>query len=690
MLKQLLLLPVVTLPIGRTLLTSRRQSPNLMSEHALSIGSVNVRRRSVVQHGLLQSSSFDILLIQEPWFGCINTQRSDADPDGVEVRGTTANNMWECFLPPFRSDETCKVAVYVRAELARKAFVRCRDDLLSSLSAMILDIFFEEDSLRLLNVYHHVPSEGGGHNLSHILSLELDPVVPTLVAGDFNTHGAGWSLPGATASSWAQALDDWFEDNELSLWNPSGVATWLGREDQRPSVLDLVLLNSPALMSGLFSDASVSFEESLGSDHAAMVVFWTPSHTLPSTPPSPLPGFAVEDDMQASWSLAFAAIPDPVISGPPSLVIAAERLLTDIAEVSTSLFGPRRPPDPRGVRWWSPACSAALAAVRSAPRAERQMASRAFSSILASERRRWADEFVHYTASKQIWEATRWRHGRRSNRIPPLRPSPDAPLVRSHPDVSTVLTDRFFPPVRDTVSASQPDDPPPLCTRDWPPVSSDEVATALAHTSNSSAPGLSGVNYKLLKWAFAARPERFVNLYNACLDLGIHPWSAAKVVPIAKPKRADYSLPKAYRPISLLECCAKLLEKVVATRILYDLNAFSVLPSSQFGSRDGHCAVDAALALAHTAQQGRAAGFPVALLLFDIQGFFDNIRRDRLVYLFGLFGFPPSVCDWVRSFLSDRTVTMHFHGESSALTHVLDGIPQGSPISPILSAVYTV
>ena len=131
----------------------------------------------------------------------------------------------------------------------------------------------------------------------------------------------------------------------------------------------------------------------------------------------------------------------------------------------------------------------------------------------------------------------------------------------------------------------------------------------------------------MIKWAFSATPDRFVSLFNGCLLYGKHPWTGAKVVPIPKPNKPDYTIPKAYRPISLLECCGKLLEKIVARRIMSDLNTFNLLPNTQFGSRDYHCATDAALVLAHTAQQGLASGYPVATLLFNIQGFFDNINR---------------------------------------------------------------
>ena len=131
----------------------------------------------------------------------------------------------------------------------------------------------------------------------------------------------------------------------------------------------------------------------------------------------------------------------------------------------------------------------------------------------------------------------------------------------------------------------------------------------------------------------------------------------------------------AYRPISLLECCGKLLEKIVAKRIMSNLNTYNLLPNTQFGSRDYHCATDAAMVLVHTAQQGLTTGHPVATLLFDIQGFFDNINRDRIVHIFDILGFPLELVRWVESFLSDRTLALHFNGWASALFEALNGTP---------------
>jgi retron-type reverse transcriptase len=161
------------------------------------------------------------------------------------------------------------------------------------------------------------------------------------------------------------------------------------------------------------------------------------------------------------------------------------------------------------------------------------------------------------------------------------------------------------------------------------------------------------------------------------------------VVVINKPGKPDYHQPKAYRPISLLECMGKLLEKIVASRFNADIVAHCLIPYSQFGSRPQHCAIDTALTITHKAQTALRKGAVMALVLFDISGFFDNIDPGCTVHILRNKGFPPYICDWVRSFLTKRRATMmigEFESSEFPLTH---STPQGSPLSPILSALFT-
>ena len=264
----------------------------------------------------------------------------------------------------------------------------------------------------------------------------------------------------------------------------------------------------------------------------------------------------------------------------------------------------------------------------------------------------------------------------------------DGSLATSHTDLRDILSLCFFPIVPKPVPPSDPSDPAPIPTRSFAPISEEEVSHHLATTSNRSAPGPTRITYKLLKWCHVASPSRLTSLFNAAVLWGHHPWKCATVVLIPKPGKPDYRAAKAYRPISLLECCGKLLKKIIAKRILLDAARFHLLPSRQFGSWDYHTASDAVLSMVHTVQTCIKTGHVVGLLLFDIQGFFDNLHVDRLVHIFTLLGFAPSLCDWVHSFLTDQRITLSFNGEPLPKVVLNHGIPQGSPLSPILSTLY--
>jgi len=147
-----------------------------------------------------------------------------------------------------------------------------------------------------------------------------------------------------------------------------------------------------------------------------------------------------------------------------------------------------------------------------------------------------------------------------------------------------------------------PTDPPPKPTRQWGDITIEEVTQALSTASNNSAPGLSGVGYKLLKWAHAARPDVIPTLLTLCLCSSTHPWKAATVVMLNKPKKLDYGVPKAYHLITLMECTGKLLEKIIAKRLNTDIQNFDLLPMTQFGSWPHHNTMDAIATLVHKIQ----------------------------------------------------------------------------------------
>ena len=132
----------------------------------------------------------------------------------------------------------------------------------------------------------------------------------------------------------------------------------------------------------------------------------------------------------------------------------------------------------------------------------------------------------------------------------------------------------------------------------------------------------------------------------------------------------------------MLECLGKLLEKVVTRLIYSDMDKYSLVPTSQFGGRNASSTIDTGLTLLHDIQSAHQAGLYTGLLLFDIQGFFDNVNHERLVQIIVDLGFPPEIVGWCRSFLEDRTVRLRFNGRTSDPFEFTVGTPQG--LSPLL------
>jgi hypothetical protein len=229
-------------------------------------------------------------------------------------------------------------------------------------------------------------------------------------------------------------------------------------------------------------------------------------------------------------------------------------------------------------------------------------AMRGLHAALSLAKRNWANQRLHHAAdAKDIWRLASVRKGRRTNIFPALRDA-DGNWVDEPAAKARLLRDRFFPSTCPPVDPIQPDNPPTTPARRWESISEDEIKQALATTSASSAPGLSGTGYTLLKWVHAARPDLLTELFNLSIDAGTHPWKTATVVAINKPNKPDYSQPKAYRPISLLECTGKVLEKIVAKRFNRDIAQHNLLPMTQFGSWAQHCATDAVATLVHRIQ----------------------------------------------------------------------------------------
>jgi hypothetical protein len=98
---------------------------------------------------------------------------------------------------------------------------------------------------------------------------------------------------------------------------------------------------------------------------------------------------------------------------------------------------------------------------------------------------------------------------------------------------------------------------------------------------------------------------------------------------IPKPNKPDYSDPKAYRPIELLNCLGKILEKLMAMRITTMAEGHHLLHPDQIGGRPQTSAIDATLALAHDVEMGKSMKLITSAPFLDVCGAFNKVSTSR-------------------------------------------------------------
>jgi len=177
----------------------------------------------------------------------------------------------------------------------------------------------------------------------------------------------------------------------------------------------------------------------------------------------------------------------------------------------------------------------------------------------------------------------------------------------------------------------------------------------------------------------------------AAIGTGRHSvvWKRASGVVIRKPGKDDYTKLKAYRSISLPSCMGKVVENVAAGLVSEEAERRGLLSDGQFGSRKGWSAIDAVAIMVDTAPAACTNGPITGVLLMDIKAAFPSVARGRLVNLMKVRQMDGYHRRWMESFMSERTVEMVIEGNAKETHPVEAGVAQGSPVSLILSAIYT-
>ena len=219
----------------------------------------------------------------------------------------------------------------------------------------------------------------------------------------------------------------------------------------------------------------------------------------------------------------------------------------------------------------------------------------------------------------------------------------------------------------------------------------EEVEQAIRQQRAGKAPGKDELPADFLKAMGRPITEAITSLLDACWNTGYYPerFREARTIVLKKPGKESYSEPKAWRPIALLSTIGKVMETVTARRIQRLAEDHQLLPSAQMGARPGRSVETALELLVGQIHEVWDTGKNIASMLsLDISGAFDTVNATRLLDVLRQRHIPMWIVRWVKAFMTDRKTTLVVQGEESANLQVNAGVPQGSPLSPILFLFY--
>lgn len=205
---------------------------------------------------------------------------------------------------------------------------------------------------------------------------------------------------------------------------------------------------------------------------------------------------------------------------------------------------------------------------------------------------------------------------------------------------------------------------------------------------NNTAPGIDGIKFSLLKNLPISAKKRLLNMFNQFLEQNIvpHDWRQVRVIAIQKPGKpaSDFN---SYRPIAMLSCIRKLMEKMILLRLDKWVEENGLLSETQFGFRRGRGTNDCLALLSSEIQLAYAQKNQMASVFLDIKGAFDSVSIEILSNKLHSRGLPPLLNNILYNLLSEKQLNFSCGNLSVNRTSFM-GLPQGSCLSPLLYNFY--
>lgn len=196
------------------------------------------------------------------------------------------------------------------------------------------------------------------------------------------------------------------------------------------------------------------------------------------------------------------------------------------------------------------------------------------------------------------------------------------------------------------------------------------------------------INIQLVKLIWNCDMNIILRILKNSLKLGCVPDSLkiSIITPIPKVKNSNNIVD--FRPINTLPVIEQILEEVVKKQLEKFVDVNNILADEQSGFRKMFSCETAVQSSIIDWQNSLDKGLYVGVVFIDFARAFETISRNRLIKTLESLGLSGTVLQWFKSYLENRKQKVKFMNKMSDEVEIINGVPQGSKLGPILFNIY--
>lgn len=215
-----------------------------------------------------------------------------------------------------------------------------------------------------------------------------------------------------------------------------------------------------------------------------------------------------------------------------------------------------------------------------------------------------------------------------------------------------------------------------------------EINTALMDVKTGKSPGFDGIHPEFLVNCGNKTRKWLAAFFSHIMITGKLPkaFKKTKIIAVLKPGKSK-DKPDSYRPIALLSCCYKLLERLILNRLGSKIH--EITPIEQAGFRPSRSCTDQVLSLTTHIEAGFQQQLKTSVAFVDLTAAYDTVWKDGLLYKLMRIIPCRTMNKLINNMLSERYFQVVVGTKISKQKKLNNGLPQGSVLAPVFFNLYT-